>query len=548
MKLNILLLSWAILALASGVSAGAEASEVPDTSALRVVPLPNDVALSDGFFDAGHALRVSAPAEFDGAVGVIARQFEKSLPNFSVAKVAHGANVVVEKDATLSREEYRLNVGRGGISIAAASDVGVLYAFQTLRQAARVSGGSYKIPLCKIADKPAFSWRGCMIDSARHFLGKRFILDTIDRLLELKMNVLHLHLTDHQGWRLEIKKYPKLTEVGAWYHETARGGFLTQDDAREIVEYAKARGITVVPEIEVLSHATAAAKAYPFLGDGYGINVYDPKVREFFKDVLREVMDIFPSEVIHLAGDEVEYSVWRKNPEIKKYMEANGLKTLLDVHLFYMNEMGAFLRQNGRRMIAWDEAFGKGAFEVKKGLKAESAAASKDAIMHFWTGNIGAMVEAANDGYKVVNANRRNTYFNYPHSPSCRYRIIPIPEKPQLDDTDRRYYVYTSKNLLPLSKVYNFNPIPDGVGEAARKNIIGTSCQVWSKPIASVPFFEYMAFPRMAALAEVAWTNAENKNFDSFVKRLNSLQLIWDYEGVNHNYEAVPKTEFYPEI
>ncbi len=512
---------------------------------ISVVPLPNSISYADGAFDSKRELRVYAPSEFEKTIEIVGKRFEKSLPNFS-AKLSSKklANVVVKKDESIAAEAYKLNVSANNVEILASSKSGVIYAFQTLLQAMGQSG---KIPCCKIEDAPRFKWRGFMIDPARNFFGKQFILDTIDRLVELKMNVLHIHLTDHQGWRIEIKKYPKLTEVGAWYHETAKGGYLTQDDAREIVAYAAERGITVIPEIEALSHATAAAKSYPFLGDGYGINVYDPAVKEFFKDVLREIMDIFPSKIIHLAGDEVVYKVWENNPKIKEYMQKRGLKTMLDIHLDYMNEMGAFLEANGRKMVAWDEAFGKGEMEVKNGLSASNAKASKNTIMHFWTGNEPAMIEAANDGYEVINANLKFTYFNYaPHS-ETKFKVIPLPKNRQLDDTDEKYYSYVSKRPTPLKRVYNFKPIPQGVTENARKNIIGTSCQLWNKPISSISFFEYLAFPRTAALAEVAWTNPEKKNYTSFANRLKSLQNLWDYAGINHDYQSVPETsEFYP--
>ncbi len=514
-------------------------------NAISVVPMPNSISYADGVFDSKRELCIYAPSEFENTIEVVRKRFEKSLPNFSAKSSSEKlANVVVTKDESIATEAYKLNISENRAEILASSKSGVIYAFQTLLQAMGQSG---KIPCCKIDDAPRFKWRGFMIDPARNFFGKQFILDTIDRLVELKMNVLHIHLTDHQGWRIEIKKYPKLTEIGAWYHETAKGGYLTQDDAREIVKYAADRGITVIPEIEALSHATAATKSYPFLGDGYGINVYDPAVKEFFKDVLREIMDIFPSKVIHLAGDEVVYKVWENNPKIKEYMQKRGLKTMLDIHLDYMNEMGEFLEANGRKMVAWDEAFGKGEMEVKNGLSASNAKASKNTIMHFWTGNEPAMIEAANDGYEVINANLKFTYFNYAPHADTKFRVIPLPKNRQLDDTDEKYYGFVSSRPTPLSRVYKFKPIPKGITEDARKNVIGTSCQLWNKPINTVSFFEYLAFPRTAALAEVAWTNPENKNYNSFINRLKSLQNLWDYAGINHDYQSVPETsEFYP--
>lgn len=509
-------------------------------SAVTVVPIPASVEQRDGTLEtSGDFCKIFEVELIDKlcAASKISDKIAIENGEFDAKFFEKNFKISARKNKSLAAESYILTVGEK-IEIEASDRAGLFYAIQTLRQMKVLTErGTFKFVHCKIEDSPRFAWRSCMVDIARNFLGKDFLYETIDQLALLKFNVLHLHLTDHQGWRIEIKKYPKLTEIGAFYCSSARNGYLTQDDARKLVEYAAKRNITIVPEIEILSHATAAVKAYPFLGHGFGINVGDKNVREFFQDVLVEIMDIFPSSVIHLAGDEVDYKIWGKNPSVASYIKERKLETLLDAHVCYMDEMGKFLESHGRQMMAWDESFGKGVEEVKNGMATQAAQISKNVIMDFWTGNVAGMTDAARKGHKIVNADCRYTYYNYYYTKDEKTYLPPIVGE-IVDGPTAGYDSYLHSTPISLKRAYEFNPIPEGLDADSAKNIIGTSCQIWFKAIDSVPRFYDRAFPRVAAHAELAWSKPENKNYTDFLRRLVPLKRYWDIRNIPYNRDA----------
>jgi hexosaminidase len=415
-----------------------------------------------------------------------------------------------------------LEVTPAVVTITAASSAGVFYAFQTLRQLlpgeifspAVVAGVRWAIPCVTIEDYPRFKWRGLMLDSSRYFMPKAFIKKFIDALALHKMNIFHWHLTDDQGWRLEIKKYPKLTEVGAWravslighlrnkprqYDGRPHGGFYTQEDVRDIVTYAADRHVTVVPEIEMPGHNRAAIAAYPHLGNNaepidvgttWGIEPNILNVEEstilFFQDVLAEVLELFPSQYIHVGGDEAVKDQWNLSPQVQARMKELGLKDVHAMQSYFIGRMDEYLTARGRSLIGWDEI-------LEGGL-------SPNATVMSWRGVEGA-IAAARQGHDCVMASKTHAYFDYAQSKS--------PAEP-----------LNIGGFIPLSRVYSFDPIPAELSADQAAHVLGVQGQLWTEYMPTPAHVEYMAHPRSSAIAEIAWSPAGEKDFDQFVHRL----------------------------
>jgi hexosaminidase len=422
----------------------------------------------------------------------------------------------------LGNEGYRLQVSQKLVVIRAGKPAGLFYAFQSLLQLlppqifreAKVSGVDWTIPFVQIEDYPRFAWRGAMLDVCRYFMPKAFLKKFIDLLALHKMNRFHIHLTDDQGWRIEIKKYPKLTEVGAWRKETVaghlgkkpatfdgkpHGGFYTQEDLREIVAYALERHITIVPEIEMPGHAQAAIAAYPELGNTgeklpvrtiWGVNKNIFNAREetilFLQDVLEEVLRIFPSDFIHIGGDEAVKDQWKASPEAQARIKELELKDEHELQSYFIKRMDTFLNAKERRLIGWDEI-------LEGGL-------APNATVMSWRGDEGG-ITAAKAGHDVVMAPTHSTYFDYYQS---RKKSEPL----------------AIGGFIPLEKVYQYEPVPEEINEAEAKHILGTQGQIWTEYIPNPKQAEYMAFPRVTALAEVAWSVKETKDYADFIERL----------------------------
>lgn len=371
-----------------------------------------------------------------------------------------------------------------------------------------------------------------MLDEARYFKGKEQVKLLLNEMAYLKMNIFHWHLVDDQGWRIEIKKYPKLTEIGSKRKSTQIGplqwespiqsaesheGFYTQDEIKEIVAYAKVRNITIVPEIEMPGHSTAAIASYSWLGTskkeievpikfGVGKDVYDvtnPRVTQFLRDVLDEVMELFPSKVIHIGGDEVKYNHWKNSSSVKQYMSKKNLKTPADLQVYFTNSISKYLQSKGRRMMGWNEIMGHNLHEYQdKSDTKTSQKLAKESIVHFWKGDVELATTAAKNGYEIVNSLHSSTYLDY------------------------RY-----KNL-PLSKSYAFNPIPKDLSNEYHDKVIGLGCQMWGEWIPTDGEMHYKVFPRIAAYAEVGWTNLEKKDFSDFKINLKNLQKRWSAKDI----------------
>jgi hexosaminidase len=434
--------------------------------------------------------------------------------------------IVLRRNPSLKRlgpEGYLLDVRPSGIVARAATAAGLFYAVQSIRQLlpaevfreAAATSLPWTMPAVSIEDRPRFTWRGGHLDVGRHFMPKEFVKKYIDLLALHKFNTFHWHLTEDQGWRLEIRQYPKLTGVGAWRKETLvggsrkpgealfdgkpHGGFYTQDDAKEIVAYAKARFIAVVPEIEMPGHAVAAIAAYPELGvTGQPVEVAtrwgvfsdilnaEPSTIAFMQNVLREVMAIFPGRYIHIGGDEAEKSKWKASERIQARIRELGLTDEHELQSWFVRQMDAFLVSHQRRLVGWDE--------ILEGGLAENA------VVMSWRGVAGG-VAAARGGHDVVMTPTSHTYFDYAQSKG--------PGEP-----------LTASSFLPLETVYAFEPIPPELEPRFVKHILGAQGQLWTEYMPGPKQVEYQAFPRMSALAEVVWSPKEERDFPGFLARL----------------------------
>ncbi len=440
--------------------------------------------------------------------------------------------LVMEEASRIPLEGYELSIDRDSIHVTASSQAGLFYGCQSLLQLlpvdiykkTKAKDINWTVQAMEIRDYPRFGWRGAMLDVARHYMPKEFIFKLIDTLAMHKMNSLQLHLTDDQGWRIEIKKYPKLTETGAWRKETLlghyrdkphkydgkkHGGFYTQDDIREIVEYAKQRHVNIVPEIEMPGHTQAAIASYPHLGNtkeklpvrilwGVNPNIVNPNESTilFFQDVLTEVMELFPSKFIHIGGDEAPKDQWKASADAQKRIKDLGLKDEHELQSYFIKRMDKFLASKGRRLIGWDEI-------LEGGL-------APGATVMSWRGEAGG-IKAAQMGHDVVMAPTTYTYFDYYQS---RDKNQPL----------------AIGGFLPLEKVYGYDPVTKALTEEQAKHVLGTQGQLWTEYISTPQKAEYMGFPRLTALAEVAWTPRGKKDYADFIK--STIPADVDFSGI----------------
>jgi hexosaminidase len=440
----------------------------------------------------------------------------------------------------LGPEGYRLEIRTDGVRISAVAPAGLFYGAQTLRQLLPAQiyaptparGVEWTWPIVTIEDRPRFAWRGLHLDAARHFMP----VDVVKRYIELmalhKMNTFHWHLTDDQGWRLQIRKYPRLTQVGAWrdrtllewpqrdstrerYDSTRYGGFYTQDEVREVVRFAAERFVTVVPEIEMPGHAQAAIAAYPELGvtdDTIGVwtrwgvstAILDPEEStvRFMQDVLAEVLELFPSPFIHVGGDEAPKDQWKASPRVQALMKQRGIASEAEMQSWFIHQMDAWLAARGRRLIGWDEIL-------------EGGLAPNAAVMS-WRGTEGG-IRAAAAGHDVVMAPVRYTYFD-------SYQT----EDREEDDGEP----LAIDNFLPLERVYSFEPL-EGLAPQHHRRVLGAQGQLWSEYIPDGRNLEYKAYPRATALAEVVWSMPRRRDWADFQARLARHQERLAAAGVN---------------
>lgn len=433
--------------------------------------------------------------------------------------------VITPKDSIIGG--YDLSISANKVVIK-GDTTGVFYAFQTLIQLINAQAGSeVKLPFVNITDKPVFPWRGMHLDVCRHFFPISFVKRYIDFLALYKLNTFHWHLTEDQGWRIEIKKYPKLTQVGAYRKGTmigkysdqkfdtlSYGGFYTQEEIKEVVKYAQERHITIVPEIEMPGHALAAIASYPFLsctGKQYDVakswgvfdEVYCPKdsTFNFLEDVLTEVISLFPGKYIHIGGDECPKISWKNCERCQNLIKKEKLKDEHELQSYFIRRIEKFVNSKGRQIIGWDEIL-------------EGGLAPNASVMS-WRGIDGG-IAAAQQKHTVVMSPGKPCYFDH-------YQSKDIKDEP-----------LAIGGFNPLDSVYAYEPIPKSLLKEERKYILGAQANVWTEYILNEKQVEYMSLPRMCALAEVLWTKQSNKNYSDFIARLKVHKYLLDQLEVNY--------------
>ncbi|MEU4996727.1 beta-N-acetylhexosaminidase [Streptomyces sp. NPDC021622] len=465
-----------------------------------------------------------------------------------LAPGVQGSAVALRIDDALAPEAYRLAVAEGGVEIRGGAASGVFWGAQTLRQllgpeafrrAPIGSGRQWTLPLGVIEDAPRFRWRGMMLDVSRHFMPKDGVLRYLDLLAAHKLNVFHFHLTDDQGWRIEIKRHPKLSEVGSWrprskwghraselWNETPHGGHYTQDDIREIVAYADALHIAVVPEIDIPGHSQAAIAAYPELGntdvvdtsslgvwDTWGVNpnVLAPteETLRFYEGVFEEVLELFPSTFIHVGGDECPKDQWKQSPTAQARIKELGVGDEDGLQSWFIRHFDKWLSARGRRLIGWDE--------ILEGGLAEGATVSS------WRG-YGGGIAAAKAGHDVVMCPEQQVYLDHRQHGGA-------------DEPAPIGYVRT------LEDVYRFEPLPPELTEDERGHVLGTQANVWTEVMEYHARVDYQVFPRLAAFAEVAWSalpDPAERDFADFERRMTSHYMRLDALGVDYRPPGGP--------
>ncbi len=551
-----LFMTLAVLSLVVSVSALAAAGKT--NSSISIIPCPQEMSVNGGEFVLEPGSLIVADSRFEAEArylsGRLATPTGLALEVNPLAggSVPDGAIVLAwSADSTLGPEGYELEVKPSGVKISAFESAGAFYGIQTFLQLlpaevfspAKVEGVRWSAPCVLVRDLPRFGWRAYHLDDARWFHGADEVKKMLDQMAALKMNVFHWYLTDDQGWRVEIKKYPKLTEVGAWRKDTQvggwnspkrdgkpHGGFYTQEQIKEIVKYAAERHITIVPGISMPGHATAAIASYPEMGTSgkpvevsveFGklpsaFNVADDKVYSFLQDILDEVMEVFPGKVIHLGGDEVVFKQWMESLQVKVLMEREHLDGPAQVQLYFTNRMSRFLESRGRRMMGWNEIMGDDLHGLLKAVGAkkiknrpEGRGLATGTIVHFWKGDLSLASRAIREGHDIVNSLHSSTYLDYDYK------------------------------TIPLKLAYEFEPVPQGLEKQLQPKVLGLGCQMWSEWTPAVENIEHQTFPRIAAYAEVGWTEPARKDYAGFYRRMDDMEKRWTLQNIK--FARVPR-------
>lgn len=517
---------------------------IPADTEIAVVPKPERVTEGQGVFPLTVSTRVALLFDDERLPYVTAALDEVLMPVFGRGletleadiPVAEAVNIV--RDEAMPADAYRLEVAPGRVDIVAGGAQGAFYAVQTLRQLIPVAAydvtnvRAVELPVVTIEDKPCLGYRGMMLDVCRHFFTVDEVKEAIDLMAMHKLDVFHWHLTDDQGWRIEIKKYPKLTEVGSVrrrtligrdpggeydenckYDETPYGGFYTQDEIRDVVDYAAKRFITVIPEVEFPGHAVGALASYPWLGctgEQYEVRqTWDIDDRvfcigkestfEFIEGVLEEVVALFPSEYIHIGGDECPTVMWEKCPHCKARMKAERLKRPRQLQNYATARVEKFLNAHGRRLIGWDEIL--------------EGDVTPTATIMSWRGAKGG-IKAAKQGNYVIMAPTTNCYLDY-------YQTRDTAGEP-----------LSIGGYLPVEKVYALDPYEQLTPEE-QGYILGVQANLWTEYIATWPHAQYMLLPRLSALAEVGWS-LDRKEYGDYLRRVRRLAKLYDAYGYNY--------------
>lgn len=504
----------------------------------QIIPAPANETINEGQF----VLNNSTGIHYDEEFNVSANFLKSFIENGSPIKLKDNNSITFLKDSTINNAEgYKIIITPKNIEIKALTDQGAFYAVQSLRQLLppEFENGSFienetSIACVSITDEPNFKYRGMHLDVGRHMFPVTFIKKYIDAIAMLKMNTFHWHLTEDQGWRIEIKKYPKLQEIAAFRNETLighyndqpqqfdgkrYGGYYTQEDIKDVVAYAQQRFVTIIPEIEMPGHSQAALSAYPELGctgdqidaaTKWGVfeDIFCTKEEtfDFLEGVLDEVLELFPSKYIHIGGDEAPKTRWKACKVCQQRIKDEGLKDEHELQSYFISRIEKYLNSKGRQIIGWDEI-------LEGGL-------APNATVMSWRGITGA-IEAAKQHHDVVMTPGSHCYLDHYQSES--------EDEP-----------LAIGGFLPLEKVYSFNPIPDELTPEESKYILGAQGNVWTEYMPDSKQVEYMVFPRILAMSEVDWSKPENKNFEDFVSRVEHFHQrlkALDINYANHLYE-----------
>ena len=546
---------WIVLMVVSICCVDARA-ELSEDLACKIVPMPASLERHEGHF----RLKKQTPILYRGTHAKDVAQYLADVlqpatgyaltvaPQASAQKVSGILLELTGADADQRQEAYSLKVNRRSVVVTACAPAGLFYGVQTLRQLlppdiespVTVRGQKWTMPCVTIEDQPRYAWRGMMLDVSRHYFPTSFIKSFIDILAMHKLNTFHWHLVDDQGWRIEIKQYPKLTDVGAWrvdrehLHWNSRekqkadekatyGGFYTQAEIREIVAYARLRHVTVVPEIEMPAHVTSALAAYPELSCTGGPFTVPPgglwpitdiycagndTVFSFLEAVLAEVIDLFPGTYIHVGGDEATKTEWETCAQCQARIEAQGLKDEHELQSYFIKRMEGFLKTKGRRLIGWDEI-------LEGGLAPEATVMS-------WRGMHGG-IKAAQQGHDVVMSPTSHCYFDY-----CQ------------GDRDLEPEAFGA--FLPLKKVYTFDPTPAELTGDQARHILGGQANLWTEYVPTPEHAQYMIMPRVAALSEAVWSPRAQRDWEAFVPRLIRQLQRYEHAGLNYARSAFQVT------
>lgn len=510
--------------------------------AVAFIPQPESVQMKQGNFTLSSKTKVIIPAEYKDDFQLYLSNKIKSDTGLKlqvkVGSKTPSKNFILFKkvqDESMADEAYTLEVTADHIKVSAKTYAGLFYGFQTLRQAIPVNTSVYTVPCMVVKDSPRFEWRGMMIDVSRHFQSKEFIMKQIDIFAAYKMNKFHWHLTDDQGWRIQIDRYPNLTDKGAWRADRSGiawwsrelatadepktvGGFYTKNDIREVIEYARARNVEIIPEIDVPGHSKALVASYPFLCcvDSANFEVATggkapdnalcagkETTYEFLDNVLTEVAELFPSKYIHIGGDECNKKNWKKCPLCQQVMKDHGLQDEEELQSYFIQQVNKLVTSKGKTMIGWDEILsGKGA---------------KGATIMAWRRNkYTPEVDAPRGGYPTIQASFNHSYICQVQGPTDME-----PEGPKV--------------VLPLWKVYSYEPVPEELTAEEAKLVKGTEACLWAEFTPTEEHCEYMLYPRSFANAEVAWSLPENKDWARFQGAVEGHFARLDRDEINYS-------------
>lgn len=520
---------------------------VSDTDSLGIIPAPSSISYTNKNFIVNHATEISAQSDSKELIELteylsyeIQKAFNLHLKTRVHAPAGQKNTLFFEIDDTIKNKEgYSIFADQSRVLLKGSSLQALFYGAQTILQllySGHDASEEIIIPGVEIKDEPLFSWRGMHMDVSRHFFPVDFVKKMIDVMAMHKMNTFHWHLTDDQGWRIEIKKYPKLTEIGAWRKETVaghmskhpyrfdgvkHGGYYTQEEIRDVVAYAKTKYITIVPEIEMPGHAVAALSAYPeysctqgpfevFPLWGVSDDVYcggKEKTFQFLEDVLSEVISLFPGEYIHVGGDECPKIRWKKCTDCQQRIKAEGLKNEDELQGYFTRRIEKFLTAKNKKLVGWDEILDGG------GLPASSSVMS-------WRGTEGG-ITAAKSNHDVIMTPGAFCYFDH-YQDRAEYEPLAIG------------------GYKTLEKVYSFDPTPKELTKEEAKHILGAQANVWTEYITSEKHFEYMVFPRLCAMAEILWTPKEKQQYEQFLVRMDKQYSRLDSKNINYRV-AMPE-------